>query len=129
MGYFREKLKGYRICLNNISGYRVIKYCKFSQRIHFFWFFTVFASFSFCLFTLVFIHCLREKYMLAENACLTSSCFHKVFACIAQACWQGEQLVQTPPPPEKVHLERAKDELKKNRNAKDEFFLLICQRT
>ena len=97
MGYFREKLKGYRICLNNISGYRVIKYCKFSQRIHFFWFFTIFASFSFCLFMLVFIHCLREKYMLAENACLTSSCFHKVFACIAQACRQGEQMVQTPP--------------------------------
>ena len=121
-GYFREKLKGYRICLNNISGYRVIKYCKFSQGIKFFLFFTVFASFSFCLFTLVFIHCLREKYMLAENACLTSSCFHKVFACIAQACWQGEQLVQTPPPPKRSIWKEPKMNLRKKGTPKMNFF-------
>ena len=33
------------------------------------------------------------------------------------------------PRAEKVRLERAKDELTKRKNAKDESFLLICQRT
>ena len=41
--------------------------------------------------------------------------------------------MRTPPPPpraEKVRLEGSKDELtKKKENAKDESFLLICQRT
>ena len=58
--------------------------------------------------------------MLAENACLTSSCFHKVFAGIVQTRGQGGAMGA---------LRRAKDDLTKKRNAKDESFLLICQRT
>ena len=49
-----------------------------------------------------------------------------------QAHRQGGAMgANAPPPPwaEKVHLERAKDELTKRKNAKNESFLLICQRT
>ena len=36
---------------------------------------------------------------------------------------------RTPPRAEKVRLEGSKDELTKKKNAEDESFLLICQRT
>ena len=45
---------------------------------------------------------------------------------------RGVRWVRTYPPPpgaENVRLERAEDELTKTKNAKDEYFLLICQRT
>ena len=44
----------------------------------------------------------------------------------------GAMGANAPPPPtraEKVRLEGSKDELTKKKNAKDESFLLICQRT
>ena len=42
----------------------------------------------------------------------------------------GVRWVRTHPPrAEKVRLKRAKDELRKRKNANDESFLIICQRT